>query len=573
MEKCAIYCRVSTKNQEINYSLPLQQEKGRQFCADNNYEPIVYSEQGSGGTLDRPEFQKMLNDIRTGIISALWIISKDRLTRSDVASAIELRDFFIEQKTKIYTNSIFTTYDTPESLLQDNILSSIAEYQRKLIQRKSQEGKDKQIDSGNQTYANPYGYVYTIVGVVKNKTIRKWSVDAYEAEIVHNVYNWYDEDLNFDQICKRLCARGYKTKRKGTWDRGTISHILRHPIYIGEQKNTKGELIKSNIYPPIIEREQWERVQHTIDGKISIRQGKYFKPLSYELSGVVKCSECGGAYYFHRGVRSITKGIKESYNHKLITLEQQECRQHPKVIKKIIIDYVVKAIFFAVFFDDEKIKKYIAKLQITINQETDELRKNIARVEENIREFEDQKKRLIVAVKNGVMEDSDIKDELKLLKNELLVEEKKLEELEKEYKFKSSSITSLINDFAEDILKEYIKTNASGKRNVYIKYFSSITIKDYDITVVSLIGDIISVNLRKLPEDLLMDMCLLYWLDQNPGLDYSNLIRDIMKVVKGQSIEDISQDVHNIIQRIPNIADYKKVFYYRTRGRPGKKKS
>ena len=64
--KAVIYCRVSTKEQVQNLSLPTQLKACRAYCEREGYDVTrVFTDAGeSAKTVDRPEFQKLLEFCR-----------------------------------------------------------------------------------------------------------------------------------------------------------------------------------------------------------------------------------------------------------------------------------------------------------------------------------------------------------------------------------------------------------------------------------------------------------------------------------------------------------------------------
>lgn len=66
MMRAVIYCRVSTKEQTHNLSLPTQQKHCVEFCQRQGFEIAhVFVEQGeSAKTADRSEFKKLLEYCR-----------------------------------------------------------------------------------------------------------------------------------------------------------------------------------------------------------------------------------------------------------------------------------------------------------------------------------------------------------------------------------------------------------------------------------------------------------------------------------------------------------------------------
>ena len=85
MPRAVIYCRVSTKEQTQNLSLPVQEQSCRTYCDREDLEVArVFVEEGeSAKTTDRPDLQAMLASCRKhpGWVQFLVVYSVDRLAR------------------------------------------------------------------------------------------------------------------------------------------------------------------------------------------------------------------------------------------------------------------------------------------------------------------------------------------------------------------------------------------------------------------------------------------------------------------------------------------------------------
>lgn len=86
MTRCAIYCRVSTRDrQDINNQLlPLQD-----WAKALNYEVIQeYSDKVSGGDSNRPQFQQMLQDAHSKKFDIILIWALDRFSREGILNTL-----------------------------------------------------------------------------------------------------------------------------------------------------------------------------------------------------------------------------------------------------------------------------------------------------------------------------------------------------------------------------------------------------------------------------------------------------------------------------------------------------
>ena len=137
--RCAIYTRVSTENgleQEFN-SLDNQREASEAYIKSQAHEGwklirTRYDDGGySGGSMDRPALQKLLEDVRGRRIDVIVVYKVDQLTRSlaDFAKLVELFD--AHQGSFVSVTQAFNT-TTSMGRLTLNVLLSFAQFEREV---------------------------------------------------------------------------------------------------------------------------------------------------------------------------------------------------------------------------------------------------------------------------------------------------------------------------------------------------------------------------------------------------------------------------------------------------------
>src|SRR5271168_2666625 len=137
--RCAIYTRVSTErglDQEFN-SLDAQYEAASAYIKSQAHAGWTlirsrYDDGGySGGSTERPDLQKLLNDIRARKIDVIVVYKVDRLTRSlaDFARLVELFD-----AQGVSFVSVTQQFNTTTSMgrLTLNVLLSFAQFEREV---------------------------------------------------------------------------------------------------------------------------------------------------------------------------------------------------------------------------------------------------------------------------------------------------------------------------------------------------------------------------------------------------------------------------------------------------------
>ena len=180
------YARVSTKKQcsSLDHQIKLLKKEG---CK------IVFSEVISGANKQRPELAKLFEQIKKGDV--LVITSIDRLGRSlkDLVSIIDTL-----QKNKISFLSLKEKIDTatPTGMLMFNLMGSIAEFERNLINRRIYDGvqKAKQLGKyGGRVYSAEKSIRKNYVDMINSG---KYTMD-YIAKMAkvsrQTIYNWKKE--------------------------------------------------------------------------------------------------------------------------------------------------------------------------------------------------------------------------------------------------------------------------------------------------------------------------------------------------------------------------------------------
>jgi site-specific DNA recombinase len=266
--RCAIYTRVSTEHgldQEFN-SLDAQYEAASAYIKSQAHAGWTlirsrYDDGGySGGSTDRPDLQKLLNDIRARKIDVIVVYKVDRLTRSlaDFAKLVELFDAH-----GVSFVSVTQQFNTTTSMgrLTLNVLLSFAQFEREVtserIRDKIAASKRKGLWVGGNL---PLGYE------MKDGKI---AVVEEEAELVRSIYRRYLELGSVNGLLRDLGERNIRTKARQLstgatrggipFGRGALYYVLSNHFYVGEVKY-KDEILPGE-QPPIMDRALFDAVR------------------------------------------------------------------------------------------------------------------------------------------------------------------------------------------------------------------------------------------------------------------------------------------------------------------------
>jgi DNA invertase Pin-like site-specific DNA recombinase len=268
---CAIYTRKSSDEgleKEFN-SLDAQREASAAFILSQKHAgwialPDLYDDGGlSGGTMERPALQRLLDDIKNGKVQIVVVYKVDRLTRSlaDFAKIVDVLDAHGASFVSV-TQQFNTT--TSMGRLTLNMLLSFAQFEREIagerIRDKIAASKAKGMWMGGNV---PLGYD------VKD---RKLIVNEVEAETVRMIFRRYADlgsvrllGYELDRlsiVSKRRAGAGGVLAGGNRFSRGALYTLLQNHLYRGEIAH------QDRIYPgqhqAIIDAELWQIVQEKL---------------------------------------------------------------------------------------------------------------------------------------------------------------------------------------------------------------------------------------------------------------------------------------------------------------------
>lgn len=129
------YARVSTRKQaEEGNGLEVQEQELREAGAD-----VVVREHYTGATTQRPELDKLLDQIKPG--DTLMVTRLDRIARSAIQGEKLIRKL-LDQRIRVNILNMGVLDNSPASKLTRTMFFAFAEFERDLIVERTQEGKE-----------------------------------------------------------------------------------------------------------------------------------------------------------------------------------------------------------------------------------------------------------------------------------------------------------------------------------------------------------------------------------------------------------------------------------------------
>lgn len=302
--KVAIYIRVSTTHQIDRDSIPMQKSDLIAYTKLmlNTEDYVIFEDAGySGKNTDRPNFQKMMSQIRSGAFTHLLVWKIDRISRNllDFSSMYkelkELGVVFVSKNEQFDTSTAMG-----EAMLK--IILVFAELERNITSERVTATMISRASNGQWNGGRvPFGYDY-------DYDTKTFSVKEQESVIVKLIHDKYEEMQSLVQEARYLNEHDFRTREGNEWSPVTLLIILRNIFYCGDyQYNTLKEgnrqkvkdesewVIVESHHDAIISREQKQRIIGLLESNKRLSRRNKSTKYNHVFAGLLFCSGCGKA--------------------------------------------------------------------------------------------------------------------------------------------------------------------------------------------------------------------------------------------------------------------------------------
>ncbi len=204
--RAGLYCRLSKDDDQQGDSVSIATQRAilSAHCQEQGYEIYdVYIDDGfSGLNFDRPDFQRLISDIKAGKVNLVLTKDLSRLGRDYIMTGYYSEIFFPTQGVRYIALNDNYDSNNPENDIAPfkNILNDMyaKDISRKVKSAKRQQARDGKFIGGQA----PYGYV-----IKKHKLM----VDPEAAKVVHLIFELASQGLGEVEISKQLELRKIET--------------------------------------------------------------------------------------------------------------------------------------------------------------------------------------------------------------------------------------------------------------------------------------------------------------------------------------------------------------------------
>ncbi|MGN6869555.1 MAG: recombinase family protein [Solirubrobacteraceae bacterium] len=280
--------RVGARDQSDGFISPDVQEKAiRDWAARGGVEIIMQHHElnVSGGTMDRPVFNRIMERIRDGRSGGLVVFKLDRFARTILGALTTLEELGRYGATFASATEPALDYTTPAGRAFVQQLFVFAEFTRSTLKESWAVAQRHAIERG--IHISPNGFLGYDVGPDRRL------VPNDQAPIVREVFERRADGAGWGTLAHWL--EEVAPREDGTtWTPMAVQRLTAKRVYRGEasryvvqDKDDRGPIINPHAHDAIVDEEIWQRAQ--MKPRVAQSGPNGSLPL---LSGLVRCAGC-----------------------------------------------------------------------------------------------------------------------------------------------------------------------------------------------------------------------------------------------------------------------------------------
>lgn len=302
-KRVAAYVRVSVDKETMLHSFTAQASYYKELISKHkDWEFVdIYADYGISGTkVNRPEFNRMMDDCRSGKIDMIITKSISRFARNTallLSTIRELKALHID----VYFEEQNMNSMSEQGELMLTLIGSIAEAEAKSMSENVKWRIDKTFMQG-EVYSTTRFYGYDIID-------KKFIVNKEQAKVVKRIFDMALNGMGYIKITEVLNKEGIKNPSGNKWTYRSVERILREDTYTGRltlqksyrsEKKVKtinnGELRKYVVeddHEAIIDVDTFNKVREMVDSRQSKAEIENKNDI---FKGLIRCSVCGACF-------------------------------------------------------------------------------------------------------------------------------------------------------------------------------------------------------------------------------------------------------------------------------------
>jgi DNA invertase Pin-like site-specific DNA recombinase len=276
-----------------------QRQDTTALCEVKDWTPVGFyidNDRSASNGKTRPEWERLLADIRAGKVDAVAAWDQDRVNRM-MEDFVAYKKLFVQRGIKLATsNNGDIDLSTPGGVLTAQIKTAVSEHEVAMMQVRQRRAARSKAEKGTPKWKRAFGYLPDTRSKADDDGTRQ--LDPVTAPLVEQAYKKLLTGAKLGDICALFNDAGAYGLTGKPWTVSTVSLFLRAPRNAGLRSHTHVEngkpvtdLVGKGTWPALVSERTWKAVQDKLNapgrapGKKSVRQ--------HPLTGVLRCGKEG----------------------------------------------------------------------------------------------------------------------------------------------------------------------------------------------------------------------------------------------------------------------------------------
>ncbi|MCL2578700.1 MAG: recombinase family protein [Oscillospiraceae bacterium] len=364
----------------------------------------------TGKNANRPEFLRMMEDIKIGTVKAVIVHKLDRFSRS-IVDSINYKEMLADYGVQLISVSEALD-DSTSGWLMGSMIAMMNEFYVRNMASEILKGMNENAHKCKTNGGKP-ALGYDLVD-------KRYIINEQEAEAIRLAFKMYDEGYGYLPIIRQLRALGYKTKKGADFGKSSMHDLFRNEKYKGtyifnraQKRRRDGsrsgkskpddQIIRvEGGIPAIVSTELWDRVNDRMDNQKKAAGAAKAKQL-YLLSGLVVCGECGAAMCGNSRRPAKDRDILITYR---CSNRQNKALCANREIKRDSLENFVLTQLEQHFFRDDVIPALTDQLNAYVNATNTEVISQKERLLARQKELNKEKSNIIDAIAKTGLQDT-----------------------------------------------------------------------------------------------------------------------------------------------------------------------
>lgn len=288
--RCAIYVRISLDREGAGLGVERQEKECRAYCERKGWRVVeVYVDNDVSATSSkpRPEWMRLVDDIKSGKLDAVVVWHVDRMTRKprELEDVIDLAE---QRGTQLGTVTGEIDLATPTGKMVARMLGAAARHEAEHKGERQRAQRMQAAEKGvpNSGGVRPFGYSDDRISVV-----------IEEADLIRDAARRLLAGESLRSIATDWNEREIKTVKGNRWSAQAIKQIMTNARIsgrreIGHRRAALGTIVHDSAWEPIVDVETSDRLRVLLTQSARRTNGGSTHR-RYLLSGLLVCGKCG----------------------------------------------------------------------------------------------------------------------------------------------------------------------------------------------------------------------------------------------------------------------------------------